>query len=460
MSKAAPPPALILRTAAVWGTTVMALRDLSLGNSFELGEGPDAALPKPDNGPMSDMPIRAVGGGWELDARGATGGVLYMRGRKEDPAQLAEIGAPIPILPGDYGLLQYGRFSVFFQFAHASPRLATRRSIDWALIFAFVFAVIAVGGALALIWSITTPEPIPKPLELTSTEELAKQLNIEVEPPEPPKVGQDEKGQGIKDAGAKDKKEQGGGKKNKDEEGKLGRQGDRDHTQQTGEIAHGLGGMAEALSSDVGQEVQKTLGTISSVAEALGGLRSNQIVLGQGTGTGLRGGGSGGGGDTDGVPFGAGTLDTGWGAGRGGGFGSGAGGPGGKGTGGPGAGGDGTGKGAGTGEHKVTGKDAPRAGQGLSENQVARVVMSRLGAFRACYESALAADPTMRGTVGVTWSITPGGTVSAANIGRSSLNNARVEGCVLRLVRRLQFPTADKPTGPVSWPFIFNPTKK
>ena len=39
-----------------------------------------------------------------------------------------------------------------------------------------------------------------------------------------------------------------------------------------------IGGMAEALSSDVGEEVKKTLGTISSVADALGGLEHVRIA--------------------------------------------------------------------------------------------------------------------------------------------------------------------------------------
>lgn len=457
--KAPAQPALILRTAAVWGTTVMGVRDLARGQSLPIGDDEDALTPKPDNTAISDLPIRAVGSGWELDARGTTGGVLYLRGRKEDPAELGRTGAPVPIVPGDYGLLQYGRYSVFFQFAHEAPKLATRRRIDWALVLSFVFAMLAVGGALALIWSITTPPPIDKPLELTSTEELQKQLNIELPVPEPEAAGQQDTG--VKDPGAKDTKDQGGGKKAANDEGKMGRNGPAERSQQTGDVNRGLGGMAEALSSDVGEEVRKTLGTISSVADALGGLRSDQVVLGQGSGLGLRGAGKGGGGD-DGVPFGAGTLDTGFGPGRGGGLGTGAGGPGAAGEGGPGRGGaglDGEGNG-GASEHKVTGKDAPRAGQGLSPNQISRVVMSRMGAFRACYEAALGRDPTMRGTVSVSWSIAPGGSVTTASVASSSLNNARVEGCVLRQVRRLKFPTADKATGPVSWPFVFRPSKK
>lgn len=462
------PPPVVLRTAAVWGTTVLATRQLTGGQSMLVGDAEGAIVAKPDNALVSDSPIRAVASGWELDARGATGGFLILRGRQENPAELARAGAPIPIVAGDYGVVQYGStFSVFFQFAHAAPPMQKKRRVEWALLLAFVFAFISVLGALALIWAITTPPSIPKPLELTSAAELAVQFNLKTEEPEPsPQTGQDEdadKGKGIKDPGAKDKKDMGGGKKMRQAEGQLGKQGKAEKTELQGEIRNGLGGMAEALNSEVGEEVRKTLGTISSVADALGGLRSDNIVLGRGSGTGLKGSGPGGGGDSDGVPFGSGTLDTGWGPGKGGGYGRGSGGPGGAGSGGYGkggrGGGEGSGEGKGTGEHKVVGKDAPKAGQGLSPGQISRVVMSRYGAFRACYESAASRNPGMSGAVSVSWSITPGGSVSSVNIGSSSLGNARVEGCIKRQFSRLQFPTADKPTN-AGWTFSFKPSKK
>lgn len=459
---------IILRTAAVWGTTVLAVRSLNTGESFQVGDGDARVLPKPDGSIISDSPVRAVGAGWELDARGATGGVVYLRGRAENPADLARAGAPIPIVPGDHGLIQYGNLSVFFQFSEAPPALLTRRRVEWPFVLAFFFALIAVLGALALIYAITTPPPIAKPLELTTDQELALQYNLktEPEPPPPPQAGKDEseKGQGIKDPGVKDKKDMGGGKKVKGPEGRLGKQGVEEKTEQPGEIKHALGGMSEVLSSEVGEEVKKTLGTISSVADALGGLKSDKIVLGRGGGLALKGTGAAGGGTEEGgVPFGAGTLDTGWGPGRGGGFGTGAGGPGGRGTGGFGRGGkgrgEGEGDGSGTAEHKVAGKDVPKPGQGLSPSQISRVVMSRMGAFRACYEAAAARDPSLSGNVGVSWSITPGGSVGGASLGSSSLGNPRVEGCILRQFSRLKFPSADKPTN-AGWTFSFRPSKK
>jgi TonB family protein len=203
--------------------------------------------------------------------------------------------------------------------------------------------------------------------------------------------------------------------------------------------------------------VKKTLGTISSVADALGGLRSDSIVLGQGSGTSLRGSGNAGGGTEEGgVPFGSGTLDTGWGAGRGGGFGSGSGGPGARGLGGPGRGGPGSGEGEGTGdgEKKIAGGGAAKAGQGLTGEQIRRVVMSRYGAFNACYDLALAKDPTAKGGVTVSFSVSPGGSVASASVASSSLGNARVEGCMLRTFNRLKFPVADKATN-ATFPFVF-----
>lgn len=459
MSAPAPAP-VVLRAAAVWGTTVIKARSLASGESLKFGEDPEAFVAKPDGSPMSDFPIRAVAAGWELDARGATGGEIVLRGRRESPAALGASGAPIPIVAGDYGVVQYGNFSVFFQFANAVPALKKKRRFDWGFFLSFLFAMIAVGGGLALMWAITTPRGIPKPIELTSQADLLAQLNLKPEDiPPPPQAGQQDKGAGVPQPGAKDTKPQGGGKKIKGAEGRLGKQGPEKQTKLTGEPAAGLGGMAEALNSDVGDEVKKTLGTISSVADALGGLRSDSIVLGQGSGTGLRGGGPGGGGTTEGgVPFGSGTLATGWGPGKGGGFGSGSGGPGGRGLGGPGHGGlgagEGSGSGTGGGERKVVGGGGAKAGQGLTPEQINRVVMSRMGAFRACYEIALDKDPTAHGGVSVAFSVSPGGDVASASVSHSSLGNPRVEGCVLRTFNRLRFPAADKATN-ANYPFLF-----
>lgn len=442
-----PSESLVLRTAAVWGTFVLASRELRAGQSLAMGEGQGALYPKPDESPVADSPIRAVGNGWELDARGVSGGLLHLRGRKEDPCELAKGGAPIPIVPGDYGLLQYGSLSVFFQFAHAAPAPRSRVRVDVSLALSFAFAIITLCGGLLLLYMLYPQLELAKPLELTSPEELKVQYHFTPPPPEPEKSGGDSEGA----AGAKAKtpeKTAGSPKK---------APGPKHPSPEPS--AAGPGGppvssaMTEVLHGAVGKEVLDTLGTISSVSDALGGLSSAGLVLGGATGgVGLRASGDGGG-QGGRALFGSGTLDTG--------FGSGAGvsgnGRGRSGSGsGTGSGGNGTGAGRG-GERRLAAAAASAPGQGLSPEQISRVVRARSGAFQACYETAAARDPKLAGGITVSFSVSPSGDV-AARISNSSLANPRVESCVLRMFNRLHFPSADKPTR-ANWPLVFRPGK-
>jgi len=444
----------LMSTAAVWGSTVLAVRTLQPGQSLLLGDEGQALSVKPDASPAPDYPIRAVGSGWELDLQAVIGGVVYLRGREEDAVQLARQSTAIAVIPGDFGLLQYGQFSLFFQFTAPAPKLPSKPRFDWLMLFGLLFSLASVGGAMLLLFLLFSGDRLDKPLELQSDEELKIQFKLDEDFPSPSAAK--DSGQGIKDPGAKDKKDMGGGRKAKGDEGKLGKKSDQDKTEIPGEIKKGLGAMSDVLHSEVGQEIQDTLGTISSVAEALGGLNSERISFGDGSGLGFRGTGSGGGGE-DGVPFGSGTLDTGWGPGKGGGYGRGSGGPGGPGRGGFGEGGLGEGDGSGKGgERQVKGGEGAPTGQGLTPAQVQRVVLSRQGAFRACYDMAVAREPNLKGGVTVSWTVLPNGSVSGARIASSSLANARVEGCILRQFSRLQFPTADKNTNS-TWPFLFKP---
>jgi TonB family protein len=86
------------------------------------------------------------------------------------------------------------------------------------------------------------------------------------------------------------------------------------------------------------------------------------------------------------------------------------------------------------------------------------VVRARSGAFRACYESAAARDPKLQGGVTVSFTVSPEGSVTA-RISSSSLDNARVESCVLRTFNRLHFPAADKATN-ANFPLLFHPGKE
>lgn len=460
-----------LRVAAVWGTTVLDVRTLARGESFVMGDEEMAVLPIPDGIPMSSMPLRASQGGWEVDAQGAMGGALKLRGRDEDPASFARSGAPIPVVPGDYGLLQYGLFSIFFQYTTQPQPMATAPRIELLAMLALCSSGVLHIGMLGIIRALLTPPPLNKPVELMNPEDYAAQFGLHravIETPPPPVAGDGEKagGSGVKDPGAKDKKAQGGGQKIAGAEGKLGVHGDKDHTELPGEIQQQttkpLGGLSDVLNSEDAKEVKQELQSIATVTDALGGLNSANIVLGSGSGTSLKGVGPGGGGTGPGVVFGSGTLNTGWGPGNGGGFGFGSGGPGGKGTGGNGLGGSGggtgtgNGSGTGSGERRVVfGNQQLAPSGGLSPEQVRRVVMAHTGALRACYESEAQRNPQLRGGVTVAWQIDPGGTVTSASLAGSTLTNPRVEGCVVRQVKTWHFPSSDAPTTVAAYPFRF-----
>jgi hypothetical protein len=462
----AAPAAPLLRVAAAWGTTIVGMRLLSRGEDCALGEMPGALAPLPDGLVAPNLPLRAAGGGWELDARGVVSGMLVLRGREENLLGLAQTGAPVPVLPGDYGLLQYGQFSIFFQYTTAPPPLLGKTRWDVLVALSIFSSLIFHLGAMGLLIVNWTPEPYHPPPELVP--DLAAQFHLNrpldewAPAPAIAKAESNAGGKGVKDPGAKDTKKQGGGQKIVGKEGKAGMNAKEDHTELPGEIkptTH-YGGLSEALA-DTGTDIKKTLSEIQTVTDALGGLNSNNVVLGSGPGTGLRGAGSGGGGTGAGVIFGSGTLNTGWGAGMGGGFGSGAGGPGGRGSGGFGGGGTGggtgggNGSGSGPGEHGVAGgAGAGVVHGGLSPEQIRRVVRAHTGALQACFEIEAQKDPTLKGGVTVAWSIDPSGSVTSANLASTTMHNARVEGCVLRQVRTWHFPVSDG-SSQATYPFVF-----
>ncbi|WP_394835154.1 AgmX/PglI C-terminal domain-containing protein [Pendulispora rubella] len=452
-----------LRVSLTWGTTVLSVKTLALGQSFEPTEIPDGLE-------MSAVPVRGVPSGWEIDARGARSGFVRLRGRDEDALSIARSGVPIPIVPGDYGVLQYGLFALFFQYTDApAKRIKGGWGVEALVLLAIFSSVVLHAGGIGLVRALTTPPPIAKPIELTSPEELAARFGLrralQAEAAPSPSAADSGGASGVKDPGAHDKKSQGGGRKIAGTEGKFGKKGPSDRTELDGEVhpRANFGGLSEVLSSDTGEEIKRTLKTINTVSDALSGLNASNVQLGGGTGTNLKGTGGGGGGyAAAGTLFGAGTLNTGFGVGNGGGAGPGGGGAGGAGAGGRGPGGQGRGAGAGPGagagggggEARVASGGNVASHGGLSPEQVRRVVEAHMGALRACYESEAQRNPNLRGGLSVSWQIDPTGAVPSASVASTTLSNARVEGCVVRQVRAWKFPTNDSPTN-VSYPFKF-----
>ena len=108
-------------------------------------------------------------------------------------------------------------------------------------------------------------------------------------------------------------------------------------------------------------------------------------------------------------------------------------------------------------EVKVAVGEAEGDIEGLTAEEINRVVKSAAGLFRACYQKELNRSPGLGGKLVMHFVIGGDGSVkSAKTSGGSSLRNDAVEECVNRQIMRLHFP----PKGGISnvnYPFVFQP---
>ncbi len=90
---------------------------------------------------------------------------------------------------------------------------------------------------------------------------------------------------------------------------------------------------------------------------------------------------------------------------------------------------------------------------GLSREEVDRVVRARAGIFRACYQKELNRSPGIGGKLIIHFVISADGVVKSASTQGGSLRNDGVESCVKSNIMRLKFPA--KGGAIVNYPFVF-----
>jgi hypothetical protein len=159
-------------------------------------------------------------------------------------------------------------------------------------------------------------------------------------------------------------------------------------------------------------------------------------------GLGLSGIGEGGGGTGEGVGLGRiGTLGHGAGTGTGQGFGAGHGRLGGG--------------------HKAKPPSLRAGGTSvtgrLPPETIQRAIRGRFGAFRACYEAGLKNNPSLTGTVRVSFVIGRDGSVSSVANAGSNLPDGGVVSCVVGRFGGLSFPAPEGGIVTVTYPIIFSP---
>jgi hypothetical protein len=433
-----------LRVAWLWNGTLLGERLLTHAESVVIGGDAPNALPAPEGiaEGLSVLTPSAAGHNVTPDPR--LSGVVYLSGQRTDVrALVAGPGFPraegVPLGARDYGIVQVGGLSVFFQPVRAVAGPAPKRSFrDGALIACLGLSVFMHVASLLFFFLVAAGELAPADdLELSS--ELLKQFLVV---PPPDEALQKRGAESLDEAGLR-ARDEAAGKRAEREEGKLGA---RDARAAKTQIA---GAPADAVASKVrnlgllgvlagGQSSLDQALDAPSLQGVLGGLGSLSTQVGQGGGLGLRGGGSGGGGKGNGVVFGAGDLGTAVGGGRGKGQGAGS----------------GSGRGAREAQLDLESSGAKVSGF-LSKEQINRVVQANRAAIKYCFESALQHEPHLAGALNAQWRIDRNGLVTTVRVAKSTLGSPKVEGCVLRQIKRWQFPKPDGGEVDVVYPFLF-----
>lgn len=91
----------------------------------------------------------------------------------------------------------------------------------------------------------------------------------------------------------------------------------------------------------------------------------------------------------------------------------------------------------------------------LSMSDVSRVVAASRAEARRCYDAGLARNPSLAGKVVVEFTILADGRVSGAKKSESSLSDAAVDACIVRVVSQLRFPASSAVTSTVRVPYAF-----
>jgi len=91
----------------------------------------------------------------------------------------------------------------------------------------------------------------------------------------------------------------------------------------------------------------------------------------------------------------------------------------------------------------------------LDKEIIRRIIRRHVNDVKDCYEQQLATNPTLAGKVMVSFTIAGSGKVIASTVESSTVNDPRVENCIVQAVRRWEYP---KPLGggfvTVTYPFV------
>ncbi len=458
------PTAPRLRVSQVWRGEVMDEKIFIIPQNVSLSAQKGTTFVAADIGlPPSFQLFRHGERGYVLTLFAGMGGEIHLDGHSHTVAEVVASGSgnaagafrAVPVAPGDWGVLHLdhaGDHVMFFQFVAAEAPLPRSRVLDDELLLpAYIFSMALHMLFLTSNWYFAGNPP--GQLAFQQTDALAGILVRR--PEEPPKP---EKLQAQPQAGIETAEEKAPPASAEGSEGKSGGQGkkprERDEdpgdtapvsevhakVRQRGLLVHSdkLAAIGSAMPSDrLGTALSRLKGPNNGGGAGYGGGKGTGVGAGEGTGTLTRstGNGVGGGGSAHADVVTQGKIDSG-------------------GT----RAARGTPGGAPLGEKKVAVAIGQGEGDfdGLTRDQVMKVIMARRTMFQACFEKELQRLPNLSGSITVAWHIEAGGAVSVSKMKGSTMGNAAVESCLVRRVKDLKFPaSADGRDTNVNFPFVF-----
>lgn len=335
---------------------------------------------------------------------------------------------------GDWGVIDLGKINIFFQLTEKSDVVAGRRPKDMLegpLVLSLLFAL-----AVHLIFLFLAYR-VPPRAELEDIAFMDRFARFAVED--------------VLDALEEEEEEEEEDTTAKKAGGEEGEFGDPEEEIEESEIPENEAelvdeidieniGINEALSSDI-----IAAGPLDNLFNQSDGLDAAfeapmagdgaELNVGRGAGgMGMRGAGGGGGGEGYGRVGGLGSVDTGGGAGAG----------------------ASVGRGEARQVQAQMSTGAPAVGDFCDPADIRRVVNARSNAIRHCFERELQTNPQLSGNITANWRVQLDGSVSNATINASTMNDSRVEGCIVRVIERMRFSEPDGGICVINYPFVFS----
>jgi hypothetical protein len=433
----------MLQVAMIWRGQIIGYRLLSRRRKVTVGPSKRATFTTPPlEGQGKFLLLQPRRDGYVLHLASALKGDLTLGGVTTSVADVAS--RDVDIARGDKAKLIFADGSdlrVELRWVDP-PEAISRPHIRDPQMVQITVGTSIVLGALAVLLNIMWEKEEPRPPLALDAQRVAK-----IEAPEAIEFEKKEVKKQKEEEAEKSTAKEGQTKRAKEKAGRIGR---NDATPKDTVIPKGKEdilrekvqkvGILSIIGRDKapGSGLSKLFAQSNDVEQAMAGMAGARMVVGHGAG-GLTtsGSGSGGGGTGYGHIYGAGNLDTG----------------------GRGAHGHGRGpKLAERGEHEVSvglGTGGGDTDGSLSKEQINKVVRAHLAGVKYCYEKELQHKTSLSGGVDIFWVIQPDGTVSKANVKQSTMNDAAVEGCIVRQVKQWQFPKAPGQTIVGRYPFIF-----